>query len=161
MLVRSRRCVHRPAAARRRGFTLLEVLIVVAIIGVIAAMVVPRLIGQQRQALVDTTKAQIKQAESAVNLYAKDHFGNYPKASGNEELWELLTKPETVDGQTREPYLDQPITDGWRHKLYYEWTGSGDAATAGKPKIWSSGPDEENQSGSGDDINNWTVIATN
>lgn len=151
----------RRRAARRRGFTLLEVLIVVAIIGVIAAMVVPRLIGQQRQAQIDITKAALKQAESAINLYAKDHFGNYPKASGNEQIWDMLTKAETVDGQTREPYLDQAVTDAWRHKLYYEWNGSGDAATAGKPKIWSSGPDEENQSGGGDDINNWTVSTTN
>ncbi len=150
-------CSHRRSVARRGGFTLLEVLIVVAIIGVIAAMVVPRLIGQQRQALIDATRAQIKQAESAINLYAKDHFGNYPKASGNEQVWEILMKAEQRDGQTLEPYLDQPITDGWKHKLYYEWNGSGDAT--GKPKIWSSGPDEENQSGGGDDINNWTIIA--
>jgi general secretion pathway protein G len=153
--------LQRRPVARRSAFTLLEVLIVVAIIGVIAAMVVPRLIGQQRQALIDTTKSQIKQAETAINLYAKDHFGNYPKASGNEQVWQMLMQAEVVDGQTREPYLDQPVTDGWRHKLYYEWSGSGDVATSGKPKIWSSGPNEENESGGGDDINNWTVVETN
>jgi general secretion pathway protein G len=149
----------RSSNRRRRGFTLLEVLIVLAIIGVIAAMVVPRLLGQQRQAYIDATKNNIKGAEGALNMYAKDNFGNYPKASGNEELWNLLMNPAQKEGRQIEPYLDEPAKDGWGRKLYYEWSGSNDSGgVVGKPKIWSAGPDGENQSGGGDDINNWTVV---
>jgi general secretion pathway protein G len=148
---------HGSTVRRRRGFTLLEILIVLAIIGVIAAMVVPRLLGQQRQAYIDATKVSIRNAQNALDLYAKDNFGNYPKASGNEDLWALLMNPPAKEGRRIEPYVDEPIKDAWGRKLYYEWTGN---ETTGKPKIWSAGPDGENQNGSGDDINNWTITET-
>ncbi|MEZ6065195.1 MAG: type II secretion system protein GspG [Planctomycetaceae bacterium] len=142
----------------RRGFTLLEVLIVVAIIGVIAAMVVPRLLGQQQQAYIDITKGNIKSAETAIELYAKDDFGRFPKASGNEEVWVLLMKPRTKDGRQIPAVASEPFKDGWGHRLYYEWTSAeNDSTGMGKPKLWSAGPDGENNNGSGDDINNWTV----
>jgi general secretion pathway protein G len=150
---------HQPRSSRRSGFTLLEVLIVVAIIGVIAAMVVPRLLGQQQQAYIDITKTNIKSAETAIDLYAKDSFGNYPKASGNEEIWVELMKPRTKDGRQIPPVADEPFKDGWGRKLFYEWSSSANDETGlGKPKIWSAGPDGENNNGSGDDINNWTVV---
>jgi general secretion pathway protein G len=146
-----------PTIRRRRGFTLLEILIVLAIIGVIAAMVVPRLLGQQRQAYIDATKVAIKNAQNALDLYAKDNFGNFPKGSGNEEVWALLMNPPAQEGRRVEPYADEPFKDAWGRRLYYEWTGN---ETTGKPKIWSAGPDGENQNGSGDDINNWTITET-
>lgn len=142
-------------SGRRRGFTLLEVLIVLAIIGVIAGMVVPRLLGQQRQAYIDASKVAIKNAEVALDLYAKDNFGNYPTGSGNESVWGELMQPKQQEGRKIEPYIDQPFKDGWGRKLFYEWSGTADASGLGKPKLWSAGPDGENQSGGGDDINNW------
>ncbi len=143
--------VRRSSRARRAAFTLLEVLIVLAIIGVIAAMVVPRLLGQQQQANIDATIGNIRGAESALELYAKDHFGSYPVASGNEEVWTMLMTPEEVNGRRIGPWLEEPAKDAWGRKLYYEYSGGIDEL---KPKIWSVGPDGQN--GTADDVNNWT-----
>ena len=67
-----RYCRYHSAARRpRRGFTLLEVLIVLAILGVIAAMVVPRLLGQQRVANEKATRISIEGIESALELLRK------------------------------------------------------------------------------------------
>ena len=66
---------QRDRQLRRRGFTLLEVLLVLAILGVIAAMVVPRLIDQQQGAMISTTKASIHMLQKTMDLYAVDHDG--------------------------------------------------------------------------------------
>jgi general secretion pathway protein G len=137
---------RRPA---RGGFTLLEILIVLAIIGVIAAMVVPKLIGQQKTANIRVTRASIKGLEKTVDLYAVDHAGTYPQT-----IAELLTPTVGTDGVKLDPLLEVEPLDAWQRPLMYQYESTTDSA---KPKIWSLGPDGQNNNGSGDDINNWTV----
>ena len=59
--------------SKRSGFTLMEVLLVLAIIGVILAMVVPQLMGRRKVANVQATYASIKSLEQALELYQLDH----------------------------------------------------------------------------------------
>lgn len=128
----------------RGGFTLLEVLIVLAIIGVIAAMAVPRLLGQQQSANIKVSKTAITNLEQAAKLYAVDNNGEPPTS-----IDELLSKRE--DGTAA--LLDKIPADAWNEPLNYEYPNTR-ADTEG-PAIWSNGKNRKNDNGSGDDINNW------
>ena len=141
----------------RRGFTLLEVLLVIVILGVIAAMVVPQLMGRQKKANRDLTRVSIQGLETALKLYAADHYGEYPEGS-QEVLAQLLEPEERTDGQITEQYLDKRPLDAWNEMLYYEYPNNKAQGPTTKPAIWSSGPNRQDDQGSGDDINNWSEL---
>ena len=139
---------------RRRGFTLLEVLLVLAIIGVIAAFAVPQLIGTQQKANVDATKGLIQKFENDVQRYAVDHDGVYPTGDG-ETVAEMLMMPGTDrDGRQLPAYIAEIPKDAWGNKLMYEYPPSGNRQSLlQKPAIWSVGPDQKE--GTEDDVINW------
>ena len=136
----------------RRGFTLLEVLLVLAILGVIAAMVVPNLLGRLKTSKINAAKSSVRALESTLKLYAADHDGEYPE--GDQDALALLLEQTVLNGRTVEPLLDRPPTDPWGQLLYYEYPNE-KAPSSTLPAIWSSGPDKKNDDGAGDDINNW------
>jgi general secretion pathway protein G len=140
--------------SRRSAFTLLEVLLVLAILGVIAGMVVPNLMGSREKANVEATKLNIKGFEDAVKMYANDHYGKYPEGDADTVVQLLLSNVDKDTGEEQKVYLEGVPKDAWDQKLYYEFPPSGDHVTpSGKPAIWSAGLD--GQDGTEDDINNW------
>ena len=145
----------------RSGFTLLELLIVLAIILVIAAMVVPNLVGSQRKANEMATLATIKRMEGAVGAYATDHDGVYFKGSG-QDAWDALMNPGTYKGRKLKPNMDEVPLDAWGRPLQYEWNGDGHSKkqNAIKPAIWSLGEDGagDGSNPNGLPLNNWTSM---
>lgn len=136
---------------RRSGFTLLELLIVLAILGVIAAMVAPSLLGTQKQAFLKVAGQEISTIENAAKLYATAHEAEYP--SGNDDAINMLVTPMDRDGKTMTPYLEKIPVDPWGQTYHYEYPST--KLKIDKPAIWSSGPNKKNDNGSADDVKNW------
>lgn len=138
---------------QRRGFTLLEMLIVLGIILVIAAMVVPNLLGSQKKANIKATRASIHNLEQAFKLYAAENNGEYPQ--GGQEQIQLLLEPVSSDGKAADPFIESMPLDAWGQVFQYEYPNN--KAQSTKPAIWSSGPNQQDENGSGDDVNNWNL----
>lgn len=100
------------------GFTLVELLVVLAIIGFIAAIATPQVTKYLGAAKIDTTKAQMKNLESALELYYLD-TGNYP--SDDQGLLALEKQPDGVSAWNG-PYLKKggSLKDGWGRSYVYK-----------------------------------------
>lgn len=97
-----------------KGFTLLELMVVIVILGLLAAVVLPRLIGRGEEARVATAKAQIHSFNTAIGLF-KLHTARYPS-----HLEDLVRRPSSVDNW-KGPYLDSPTIpkDPWGREYVY------------------------------------------
>lgn len=137
-------------ARRRHGFTLTEVLLVLAILGVIAAMVVPNLMARQQEALGRQTKANIAALENCAKQYAVAHEGEFPK-----DINSMMNPGQDSSGKQLAPFVETLPKDAWNQPLYFEYP-SGKMGNNDKPAIWSSGKNKQNEDGSGDDVNNWS-----
>ena len=123
--------------ALRQGFTLIEILVVVAIIGMLGAVAVPAYMNYLADARIATARALIGNVDIAVKTYNMK-YGKYP------ESLELLTQ-EQADGS--DPLLEGDPVDPWGNELVYQKNGKK------RPKIISYGPD--GQEGGDDDITNY------
>jgi general secretion pathway protein G len=140
---------------RRAGFSLLELLIVLGIIGLIAAMVIPNLLGQAQTASKKITRESIHNLEQALKLYTVDHNFAYPE--GGQDALTLLIQPTDAQGKPLPAYIEKIPADAWGSPLNYEYPNTKAQSTVDKPAIWSNGPDGKDDNGSNDDINNWVV----
>ena len=107
---------------RRSGFTLVEMLLVVVIIGILAAIVIPHIAGRAEQARETAAKADIASFSSALGMFEVDN-GFYPK--GRNGLQALVQKPSNVQNW-HGPYLEGKTSvplDPWNSPYVYECPG--------------------------------------
>ncbi|MEW6407067.1 MAG: type II secretion system major pseudopilin GspG [Patescibacteria group bacterium] len=133
---------------KNKGFTLIELMLVVTIIGVLAAMVMPRFSGRSEQAKIAAAKTDINASIStSLDLFEMDN-GRYPISS--EGLDALSSNPKSSDlVNWSGPYLKRRPIDPWGRQYKYLSPGSHNQDY----DLFSFGPDgvEDNE----DDIKNW------
>lgn len=134
---------------RPQGFTLVEMLLVVAIIGVLAALIVPKIAGKGEDARIAAAKADITSIGTALDMFEVD-VGHYPY--GKNGLQDLITQPRDAQNW-KGPYIKDATSlpvDPWHHPYVYEFPGR---HTANSYDLTSMGPD--GRLGTDDDIANW------
>jgi general secretion pathway protein G len=141
---------HLPSRRRRNseeGFTLLEMLVVIAIIGLLMAIVGPQVLKQLDNARTHTAKIQILSTESALDQFRAD-VGRYPTQT--EGLVALTAAPPGVTGWNG-PYSKPTPPDPWGHPYHYLNPGK-----HGDIDIYTLGSDNaEGGTGSAADVGNW------
>ncbi len=141
-----------PVTLRRliqRGFTLIELMVVLLIIGVLAALIVPNVLDRADDARVTAAKTDVSNLVQALNLYKLDNQ-RYPSAE--QGLQALLTKP-TVDPMpvNWKPYLDQLPKDPWGRPYQYLSPG-----IKGEVDVMSFGADgQTGGEGKNADVGSW------
>ena len=136
---------------KHSGFTLIEIMVVVVIIGLLSALVGPRLIGQSEEAKKKTTFTQIAQLDQVLGLYHLDN-GFYPTT--DQGLAALVSKPVTPPeplNYKKGGYMKKVPKDAWGREFVYTAPGE-----HGDFDILSYGADgQEGGSGANADITNW------
>lgn len=139
---------HRPNRAGRAGFTLLELMVVMVIIGMLAAYVAPRYFAQVGKSETKLARAQIDALEKALDQYRAD-TGHYP--SSEQGLAALMKRPGN-EPKWAGPYMKREVpADPWGRPYLYRQPGE-----HGEIDLSSLGSDGR-PGGSGDasDVQNW------
>jgi general secretion pathway protein G len=132
------------------GFTLLEIMVVVIIIGVLAATIIPQFMGTTHDAKVSAAKADVSQLENAIERFNL-HMDRYPTA--DEGLKVLVEAPAGDDKKWRGPYIKLLRADPWGNAYQYRSPGVHHTTTF---DIWSRGADgQDGGEGPNADIGNW------
>lgn len=108
-----------------RGFTLIEILVVVVIIGILGAVIVPNLLGRPDQARVTAAQSDLRNLANALDIYRLDNF-QYP--STEQGLEALVTRPSGFPepkNYNPDGYLKKLPTDPWGSAYVYERTPRG------------------------------------
>jgi general secretion pathway protein G len=145
MQVNAHKLNHRDR--RRRGFTFVEILVVVIIIGVLAAMIIPMFLGRVGAAKQSVAKQKLTAIEQAVQMFNYD-YGRFPQV-----LEELVLRPSDIDDERWNPptIKAKDLTDPWGHEFVYQFPGDN-----GVFDLISLGADGQ-QGGEGEnaDVTNW------
>lgn len=135
-----------PPTIHQRGFTLIEVIVVIVLIGLLVAYVAPQLLGRADDAKRKAAELQIEKVSGAIEVF-KFEVGRYPAS-----LKELIKQPSNASGW-QGPYLkkQKQLQDPWKQELAYRYPGE-----HGTYDLLSYGGDGQ-PGGEGDaaDISNW------
>jgi general secretion pathway protein G len=132
--------------SKQAGFTLIEVMVVVVILGILAAILVPKVMDRPDQARKIKAKQDIRALEAALNLYKLDNFVYPTTDQGLEALVEKPSSPEPPNWKEG-GYVDRLPKDPWNQDYLYLSPGEN-----GSIDIFSMGADQQP---SDDDIGNW------
>ena len=141
--------MKRPLRAAQRGFTLIELMVVLVIIGVLAALVVPNVLERADDARVTAAKTDINNLMQALKIYKLDNQ-RYP--TGEQGLQALVVKPTTgTIPPNWKPYLEKLPNDPWGHVYQYANPG-----VKGEIDVFSLGADgQPGGEGKDADIGSW------
>jgi general secretion pathway protein G len=140
-----------PGFARARGgFTLVELLLVLVILGLLAAIVLPKFSGTTERGRMTAAQTQISTFKTALDAFEVD-MGYYPKGKGG--LVDLIQAPRGA-ANWHGPYLQTDVIpkDPWGNDYIYECPGRHNPSSY---DLMSVGPD--GRAGTDDDICNWTI----
>ncbi|WP_024871624.1 type II secretion system major pseudopilin GspG [Tolumonas lignilytica] len=135
---------------QQRGFTLLEIMVVIVILGILASLVVPNLMGNKDQADHQKAVSDIVALENALDMYKLDN-SRYPTT--DQGLNALITKPDSEPvprNYKAGGYIKRLPADPWQNE--YQLLSPGEH---GNIDVFSVGPD--GQAGTDDDIGNWAL----
>jgi general secretion pathway protein G len=109
--------------SRRGGFTLVEMMVVIVIIGILATVVIVNISGKADKARVEATQALLKQLGGQMEMFKLDN-NRYP-----ENLMDLYKMPSYVDPKKWPPggYITEPPLDGWGHEFLLRFPGPDNA----------------------------------
>ena len=142
-----KRALKRTAQA---GFTLIEVMVVVVILGILASFVVPRFMDKPDQAKIVKAESDVRAIESALAMYRLDNH-NYPSTS--DGLPALLQAPADAPSWKEGGYLDKLPKDPWGNDYQYLNPG-----VHGTIDVFSYGSDgQQGGEGTAADVGNWGV----
>ncbi len=128
--------VAKVARKAEQGFTLIEIMVVVGIIGLLVAVLIPNVTGKMNEARVASARVQIKNVEEALVAYSMKHGGKYPES----------LEPLTQETEDEDALLQGGTEDPWGTTIKFEKRGKK------RPLITSAGPDGE--FGTEDDLTN-------
>jgi general secretion pathway protein G len=146
------KALARRSSLSEAGFTLIEVLVVVVILGILAAVVVPRIMDRPDEARVVRARQDILAISQALHLYRLDNF-DYPSAQqGLRALVERPAGDPPAPNWREGGYLERVPKDPWGREYVYVYPGT----RGGAFDLYSLGSDgKPGGSGSAADIGNW------
>jgi general secretion pathway protein G len=137
-------------ANHQSAFTLIEIMVVVVILGILAATIIPQFIGTTHDAKVSAAKATIAELESALERFYI-HVDRHP--TSEEGLKVLVEAPSGDDKKWRGPYIKMLRADPWGHPYQYRNPGVHHTSSF---DVWSRGADgADGGEGEKADIGNW------
>jgi general secretion pathway protein G len=128
----------RAVSNKQAGFTLIEIMVVMVILGLLVAVVAPNILGRGEEARIGVAKTQLRNVSSALDLYKLDNF-NYPSTEqGLEALVKEPSGSPAAKNWNKDGYLPSVPVDPWGVEYQYVSPGS-----EGAYDLYSFGPDQK------------------